>query len=65
MILFRMSAQSHSRHFGDRPTTSGLPQGTDLVRAGRHVSNGPEADLRSKIASLELSPSLGTYVAII
>jgi hypothetical protein len=27
-----------SRHFSDRPTTSGLPSETDIVRAGRHVS---------------------------
>ena len=36
-----MSAWGHSRHFGRRPTTSGLPLETDIVRAGRHVSKVP------------------------
>ena len=33
------------REIGFRPTTSGLPLETDIVRAGRHVSKVPEADL--------------------
>ena len=37
------SATGHSRHFGRRPTTSRLLLETDVVRAARHVSNGPEA----------------------
>ena len=36
-----MTAVSQSRHFGRRPTTSGLPLETDIVRAGRHVSKVP------------------------
>jgi hypothetical protein len=34
-----------SRHFGRRPTTSGPPLETDIVRAGRHVSKVPKSDL--------------------
>jgi predicted Zn finger-like uncharacterized protein len=34
-----------SRHFGRRPTTSGLPLETDIVRAGRHVSKVPIGDI--------------------
>jgi hypothetical protein len=34
-----------SRHFGRRPTTSGLPLETDIVRVGRHVSKVPIGDL--------------------
>jgi hypothetical protein len=30
-----------SRHFGRRPTTSGPPLETDIVRADRHVSKVP------------------------
>ena len=39
-----MTAVSQSRHFGRRPTTSGLPLETDVVRAGRHVSKVPHPD---------------------
>ena len=34
-----------SRHFARRPTTSGLPLETDIVRAGRHVSRVPTGDI--------------------
>src|SRR5438552_17386012 len=34
------------REIGFRPTTSGLPLETDIVRAGRHVSKVPIADIR-------------------
>src|SRR6266508_444866 len=34
----RMFALGQSRHFDRRPTTSGPPLETDIVRAGRHVS---------------------------
>jgi hypothetical protein len=45
-----------SRHFGRRPTTSGLPLETDIPRAGPHVSNGPQADIgTSSIISLARS----------
>ena len=37
--------QGQSRHFGRRPTTSGLPLVTDIVRVGRHVSNVPKTDI--------------------
>ena len=40
-----MSELGQSRHLGRRPTTSVLPLETDLVRAGRHVSNVPEAEI--------------------
>src|SRR5947207_12469415 len=36
-----MSQMGQSRHFGRRPTTSGLPLETDIVGAGRHVSKVP------------------------
>src|SRR6266550_1041689 len=39
-----MSELGPSRHFGRRPTTSGLPLEADIVTAGRHVSKVPEAD---------------------
>src|SRR5258705_13639873 len=47
-----MSGQGQSRHFGRRPTTSGLPLETNIVRAGRHVSKGATrlADLRRAAA---------------
>ena len=40
-----MSALGQSRHFGRRPTTSGLHPETDIVSVGRHVSKVPEADM--------------------
>jgi hypothetical protein len=40
-----MSVQGQSRHFGRRPTTSGLPLETDIVRTGRHVSKVPKAEV--------------------
>ncbi|MDE5453638.1 hypothetical protein GWE18_12335 [Bradyrhizobium sp. CSA112] len=40
-----MSAWGQSRHFGRRPTTSGLPLETDIVKAGRHVSKVPICDI--------------------
>jgi len=36
------SPLGQSRHFGRRPTTSGLLLETDVVRAGRHVSKGAD-----------------------
>jgi hypothetical protein len=39
------SGLGQSRHFGCRPTTSGLPLETDIVGAGRHVSNVPEPEV--------------------
>jgi hypothetical protein len=38
------NSQGQSRHFGRRPTTSGLPLETDIVRVGRNVSKVPTAD---------------------
>jgi hypothetical protein len=43
---------AQSRHCGRRPTTSGLPLQTDIVRAGRHVSNVPRSG-HSRAAALE------------
>jgi hypothetical protein len=40
-----MSDLGQSRHFRRRPTTSGLPLETDILRAGRHVSKLPEAEI--------------------
>jgi hypothetical protein len=40
-----MTASGHLRRFGHRPTTSGLPLETDIVRAGRHVSKVPRTEV--------------------
>jgi hypothetical protein len=40
-----MSVPGQLRHFGRRPTTSGLPLETDIGTAGRHVSNVPIAEI--------------------
>jgi hypothetical protein len=40
-----MSESGQSRHFGRRPTTSGLPLETYIVRAGHHVSKVPVPDI--------------------
>ena len=45
--LTMMSAPGHSRHFAGLPMTSGLPPEADIVKAGRHVSNVPMADIAS------------------
>jgi hypothetical protein len=47
-----MSALGPSRHFGRRPTTSGLPLETDIVRTGRHVSKVPTSGYRRLTRSL-------------
>src|SRR5882672_6201946 len=39
------AAWGQSRHFARRPTTSGLPLETDILRAGRHVSKVPKAEV--------------------
>jgi hypothetical protein len=41
------TAMGQSRHFACRPTTSGLPLETDIVRAGPHVSKAPGRDSRT------------------
>jgi hypothetical protein len=41
IVGWSTSEVGQSRHFGRRPTTSGLPPGTVILRAGRHVSNVP------------------------
>jgi hypothetical protein len=52
IILRRVSifeflhSQGQSRHFGRRPTSSGLPLQTDIVRAGRHVSKVPRPAIK-------------------
>jgi hypothetical protein len=40
-----MSAPCQSRQFDRWPATSDLPPGTDIVPAGRHVSNLPKIEL--------------------
>lgn len=40
-----MSPSDQSRHFSHWLTTSGLPRKADIVRAGRHVSKMPCADI--------------------
>src|SRR5437762_5445297 len=37
--------------FGQRPTTSGLPLETDIVRSGRHVSKVPKPEVAGLIQS--------------
>jgi hypothetical protein len=39
------AALGQTRRFDLLPATSDLPQSTDIVRAGRHVSKVPSADL--------------------
>ena len=39
-----MSAAGQTRHFDCAPTTSGLPQRTDILRLRRHVSKVPKAE---------------------
>ena len=43
-----MSVVGQSRHFGHRPTTSGLPLETDIVGGGRHVSKVPRTDINGE-----------------
>jgi hypothetical protein len=51
---FDMSVPGQSRHFGLRPTTSGLPLETDIVRAGRHVSKVPKADVATFMCGITI-----------
>jgi hypothetical protein len=44
-----MSGLGLSRHFGRRPTTSGLPLETDIVRVGRHVSKVPLTEVHHSV----------------
>ena len=53
------SAKGQSCHFGRRPTTSGLPLETDIVRAGRHVSKVPKAEEALMPPREGLTPSRG------
>jgi hypothetical protein len=46
-----MPALGQSRHFGRRPTTSGLPLDTDTIRVGRHVSKVPLAGFEASAFS--------------
>ena len=50
-----MSVPGQSRHFGAAPITSGLLPGTDIRRAGRHVSNVPTSDIQNEEAALVAS----------
>ena len=56
----RMSALGQSRHFGRRPTTSGLPLETDIVTAGRHVSKVPTTKVQARRAPLPMIAGIGT-----
>jgi hypothetical protein len=40
-----MSPSGQSRHFDRGLATSDLPRTTDIIRASRHVSNVPEAEI--------------------
>jgi len=46
MVLRPTSQMGHSRHLDRALITSGLPRQTDILRAGRHVSNVPTVHLR-------------------
>ena len=48
------AALGQSRHFGRRPTSSGLPPEADIVRARRHVSKLPTPDLTTRTYSARL-----------
>ena len=51
-----------SRHFGRRPTTSGLPLSTDIVAVRRHLSKVPEPDLwRTYSARLKTASSVTSF----
>src|SRR5258707_12119401 len=50
-VNWPMSELGQSRHFGRRPTTSGLPLEADIVTAGRHVSKVPEGDMPDQTKS--------------
>jgi hypothetical protein len=52
-----MSELGQSRHFGRRPTTSGLPLETDIVRVGRHVSKVPFPDSCTAANSYSITSS--------
>ena len=43
--------RGQSRHFGRRPTSSGLPPEADIVKARRHVSKLPTPDLTTRTYS--------------
>jgi hypothetical protein len=53
LVAFRyfefLHSQGQSRHFDRLPLTSGLPQGADIVRAGRHLSKVPLTEVPSPI----------------
>jgi hypothetical protein len=53
-----MSAPGQSRHFSRRPTTSGLPLETDVVRVGRHVSKVPNAEMSDLPRRVRCSPNI-------
>jgi hypothetical protein len=58
-----MSEVGQSRHFGRRPTTSGLLLETDIVGAGRHVSKVLIGDKRNeKRPPTELIPGVNWSV---
>lgn len=46
-----MSQLGQSRHFGRRPTTSGLPLETDIAKDGRHVSKVPIVLKKAAVAT--------------
>ena len=56
-----LTALGQSRHFGRRPTTSGLPLETDVVTNGRHVSRVPQPDLTAVVQSIGDQRSSTTF----
>ena len=54
LFLRPKSETGQSRHFGRRPTTSGLPPEADIIGAGRHVSKVPTPDLTTRTYSARL-----------
>jgi hypothetical protein len=49
-----MSLLGQSRHFERWPTTSGLCPKADIVTAGRHDANVPQAEIVTLTATQEL-----------
>jgi hypothetical protein len=55
-----MTALGQSRHFGRRPTTSGLPPEADIVRAGWYVAKVPTTEVQARRAPLPMIAGIGT-----
>ena len=63
LVIRAFGAHGQSRRFGRWPMTSGLPPETDILRAGRHVSNVPRADSCTAVKNYILSITLSAQVS--